>query len=77
MGQEINEAGVLQVTINKNVVFRKKYIRNIFIDADDNCVITIVKKADEGELIETIQIPSNIYLNEIEPVIMDVLEKGE
>lgn len=77
MPKEINEPGILAVTTNKNVVFRKKSIRNIFVDQEGNCVVTIIKTADEGELLETKQISGTMFLDEIEPIILEILGRGE
>lgn len=77
MSQEINEVGVLKVTSEKNVIFNKRIIRNIYISENEICTIEMCKKSDEGELIQTINIPSSIFLKEIEGIIWKLVDQAQ
>lgn len=57
LAQEINEFGTLVVSTEKNVIFKKRKLKNIFIAEDDTCTIEYIKSSDEGDKLETVSIP--------------------
>lgn len=57
MAQEINEFGTLVVSTEKNVIFKKRKLKNIFIAEDDTCTVEYIKSSDEGDKLETVSIP--------------------
>lgn len=57
LAQEINEFGTLVVSTEKNVIFKKRKLKNIFIAEDDTCTVEYIKSSDEGDKLETVSIP--------------------
>lgn len=57
LAQEINEFGTLVVSTEKNVIFKKRKLKNIFIAEDETCTVEYIKSSDEGDKLETVSIP--------------------
>jgi hypothetical protein len=73
--QEINEAGILEVTTSKNVIFKTRAVKNVSIPDTGGCYITIEKSSDEGTLIETIFAPIETFEAKIENSLWQIIDE--
>lgn len=79
--QKINEVDNLAILTNKNVVFKKRSIKNVYVSEGEMCTIEWIKFSDEGEKIETTQIPFQNFSEMVEEhlwKLVDVIrERGD
>lgn len=76
LAQNINEVGTLVVSTEKNVIFKKRTIKNIYIVEDDVCTIEIYKNADEGNLAQTVSLPFSIFSNAVEDQLWKLIDQA-
>lgn len=76
MAQEINEVGTLLVSAEKNVIFKKRNIKNIFLAENETCTIDFVKSSDEGDKLETISMPFLMFHEKVETSLWELVDKA-
>lgn len=77
--QEINESGILEVLVKKNVIFTSRKIRDVSITDDGNCLVNIVKLSDQGSIVETVLLSAEKFNERVETNLWAVIdeERGE
>ena len=79
MVQEINESGILEVLLKKNVIFTSRKIQDVSITDDGNCLVNIVKLSDQGSIVETVLLSAEKFNERVETNLWAVIdeERGE
>jgi len=77
--QEINESGILEVLVKKNVIFTSRKIQDVSITDDGNCLVNIVKLSDQGSIVETVLLSAEKFNERVETNLWAVIdeERGE
>lgn len=77
--QEINESGILEVLLKKNVIFTSRKIQDVSITDDGNCLVNIVKLSDQGSIVETVLLSAEKFNERVETNLWAVIdeERGE
>ncbi|EPH68289.1 hypothetical protein [Enterococcus casseliflavus] len=74
MAQEINEAGILEVAINKNVVFTSRSIKEIHFVEGEYVTIVYYKHSKDGSVIVSSTIPYERFNSMAEKPIWDTID---
>ncbi|WP_270792291.1 hypothetical protein [Enterococcus casseliflavus] len=77
MAQKINEVGLLLVKETKNVIFKERSLKNIYLNGDDVISVEYEKISDEGTKTEIATISFDNFSSVVENMIWNLIDQSK